>query len=54
MTRERANALVVLGTPMFFTERERIAAGNRKPTYGNVLNEAICPSRGPHGLWREP
>jgi putative ABC transport system substrate-binding protein len=34
MTRERANALVVLGTPMFFTERERIAGlaiGNRLP-----------------------
>ena len=34
MIRERANALVVLGTPMFFTERERIAGlaiGNRLP-----------------------
>ncbi len=34
MTRERANALVLLGTPMFFTERERIAGlaiGNRLP-----------------------
>ena len=28
--------------------------GDRKPTAGNVLNETVCRSRGPHGLWREP
>lgn len=52
---ERANGLVVLGTPMFFTERKRIAdlaVRNRLP--------AIYPTRhyvdmgGAHGLWGEP
>ena len=54
MTRARAGALTVLGSPMFTSERRRLvdlAAKNRLPAV--YAFEGVCRCRGPYVLWTE-
>ena len=55
MTRARAGALTVLGTTMFFNERQTPRGpGGKEPAAGSVPIEGVCRCRGPYVLWTEP
>jgi putative ABC transport system substrate-binding protein len=54
ITGNRADALLVLPSAMFFNEGKQIVDLDEAPVALHVHGQGVSESRWPHGLWREP